>query len=114
VYQDVKAMMKRKKDKGFTLVELMVVVVILGILVAIAVPALNNTVDRSRVTACQSNERTISGAAAQFWHNNDRYPDDINELITGSYLEFNPTCPDGGTYVYDDATGTVDCSLDTH
>lgn len=107
-------MMKRKKDNGFTLVELMVVVVILGILVAIAVPALNSSVDRSRMTACQSNERTISGAAAQFWHNNDRYPVDIDELITSSYLEFNPTCPDGGTYVYDDATGTVDCSLATH
>jgi prepilin-type N-terminal cleavage/methylation domain-containing protein len=54
--------MLRKKDEGFTLVELMVVVLIIGILVAIAVPVFLNASANAQAKSCQANQRTIVGA----------------------------------------------------
>jgi prepilin-type N-terminal cleavage/methylation domain-containing protein len=51
-----------KNQKGFTLVELMVVVVIIGILVAIAIPIYNNVQDNAREAARNATARTIGGA----------------------------------------------------
>ena len=51
-----------RRDEGFTLVELMVVVLIIGILVAIAVPVFLNASANAQAKSCQANQRTINGA----------------------------------------------------
>jgi len=55
-----------RKDEGFTLVELMVVVLIIGILVAIAIPVFNAASASARKSACISNQRTLDGATEQW------------------------------------------------
>lgn len=49
-----------KNQKGFTLMELMIVIVIIGVLAAIGVPAYRTFTDKARRTACQANQRTIA------------------------------------------------------
>lgn len=56
---------KMQNQEGFTLVELMVVVVILGILVAIAVPVYNTVTAKAEKGAIEANLRTVDGAIMQ-------------------------------------------------
>ncbi len=109
-----------RKDEGFTLVELMVVVLIIGILVAIAIPVFNNASDSARLKTCQSNQRTIEGAIQQYLASNPSLTwaadtiDGTDVLTTGgAYLKQAPKCPttnenyvvnDAGTVVSDQAT----------
>lgn len=58
--QNLKKILKNKK--GFTLVELMVVVAILGVLVAVAVPVYSNVTDNAKKTTCAANIRTLKSA----------------------------------------------------
>jgi len=57
---------RMQNQKGFTLVELMVVVVILGILVAIAVPVYSNITEQAAIKAHNANVRTLIGAATTY------------------------------------------------
>lgn len=70
-----------KKEEGFTLVELMVVVLIIGILVAIAIPVFNAAQGSARKSACQNNLRVLDGATEQ-WAAAD--PDNDKTTLDGT------------------------------
>lgn len=72
--------MPRKTD-GFTLVELMVVVLIIGILVAVAVPVFRTAQAQAAKNACQATQRTIRGAIEAYWAANPDAP----QLTTVNY-----------------------------
>jgi len=105
-----------KKDEGFTLVELMVVVLIIGILVAIAIPVFNAARDRAEARTCQANLRTLDGAVQQWVADdiaNDPTAEDTASMTTelGPYLKDFPECPGTGVYSYVPATEDWACSL---
>jgi prepilin-type N-terminal cleavage/methylation domain-containing protein len=81
---------------GFTLIELMIVVVIIGILAAIAIPKFTNVKDRANESACRTNMRAIASAESVYYGKYNRYSDQLTELdavmSNSSVLE----CPEGG------------------
>jgi len=117
--------MLKRDSKGFTLVELMVVLLIIGILVAIAVPIYNSTQKNAKQRACDANIRTIEGAAAQYYSSVGKWPS-MSDLTTATddednrYIKENPQCPFGEnlqdentvTYEIDENTGEVRCLVD--
>ena len=101
--QNLKKILKNKK--GFTLVELMVVVAILGILVAVAVPVYNSVTDRAVKNTCAANLRTIDSAIMQAETNGDT-ASAMSDLE--DYLQDAATleCPEGGVYTITDGKPT--------
>ena len=105
--------MFRKSDEGFTLVELMVVVLIIGILVAIAIPVFNAASRSARQRTCQSNQRTIDGAVQQWLAAEPTNSVDADFTVTNgsilvpAYIKTPPLCPADKTEFYSVvATGT--------
>ena len=67
--------MKKNMQKGFTLIELMIVIAIIGILAAIAIPAYQDYVIRSQVSEALSLADGSKTAVAEFYSNTGRLPD---------------------------------------
>lgn len=84
--------MLKSNNKGFTLVELMVVLVIIGILVAIAIPIFNNVQLGAAQRAHDANLRTIDGAIMMYYAEKSEYPTTFNDL--SDYIESDLTVPE--------------------
>ena len=84
---------KLNNKKGFTLVELMVVVVIIGILVAIIIPIYGNVQDNAAMKSHEANLRTIDGAITMYIAEEGQPPKDIDALVGSDYLTEVPTIP---------------------
>ena len=101
--------------KGFTLVEIMIVVAIIGILVAIAVPSFLRAREIARRNACQENLNKIDSSKQQWALETNSAGDaavDFSNLVgTASYLRRAPVCPSSGTYTVGNMDEDPACSL---
>lgn len=70
----------RHASRGFTLIELMVVVVIIGVLAMVAVPKFQNTKGKANLAALKSDLRNLATAQEAYFYNNSTYTTDLTAL----------------------------------
>ncbi len=104
----------RVARRGFTLIEIMIVVLIIGILLAIAVPNFVKARESSRTKACIGNLKQIDAAKEQWAMDNQKATGDAvtdtDIFGTTSYIKAKPTCPSGGAYTLGGVGTSPTCS----
>ena len=75
-----------KRDKGFTLVELLIVIVILGILATVTVFAVRGITNQGQTSACKADKKTLQVAAEAYMAQNGSYPASTAVMVSAGLL----------------------------
>jgi prepilin-type N-terminal cleavage/methylation domain-containing protein len=87
-----------RDQKGFSLIELMIVVVIIGILAAIAIPRFSNISDRARQSEAEPTLRSIANMQEMFRTDEGIYATDLDEIVAADYGLSEELVRDGSRY----------------
>lgn len=79
--------------KGFTLVEIIIVLVLIGILVAIITPIYRTSIIRAREAVLKENLFHIRDAISKYYYDKHKYPTALDDLVTDKYLSKVPMDP---------------------
>ena len=96
-------------QKGFTPLELLAVVLMLGMLAAIAVPRISRSADLEKGNACNANVALMNSQIELYHARTGQWPPDLNTLYRDEryFLYGVPICPFGTPYQYDPQTHRV-------
>ena len=98
------------KDRGFTLIELMIVISIMLILIAIAVPAYQRSVVNAREAVLRQNLFTLRSLIQQYTLDKQKAPQSLDDLVSAGYMKQIPKDPTTGAA---DWTADQDDSVDS-
>ena len=105
------------RQSGFTLVEIMIVVAIIGLLAAIAIPNFVKARTTAQTNSCIANLRQIDSAVQQWALENKKSAGsavttgDVVSYLKGSVM---PTCPASGTYAVTTISASPTCTISGH
>ena len=88
---------KRRIDRGFTFVEMMVVMTIITILMTIAIPIYNRSIVRAKESVLHNNLQTLRTVIDNFTYDKQKAPQSLQDLVTEGYLREIPYDPMTGT-----------------
>ncbi|MGA2099673.1 MAG: prepilin-type N-terminal cleavage/methylation domain-containing protein [Candidatus Sulfotelmatobacter sp.] len=83
----------QRSSRGFTLLELMIVISIIMILMAVAVPMYNQSIVQARESVLRSNLQTLRNVISQYTLDKQKAPQSLDELVTAGYLRQVPIDP---------------------
>ncbi len=106
------------RRSAFTLVEIMIVVAIIGLLAAIAIPNFIKAREASQKQACVANLKQIEGAKATWALENKKVntaaPGDSDLFGDTLYVREKPACPAAGTYDLKTVATKAECTISGH
>ena len=108
-----KMKIKQMRASGFTLVEIMMVVAIIGLLIAVAVPNFSKMRKDAQKTACHAQLKQIDGSK-EMWATQEKRADGDtpSDSQLGAYFKDGmPTCPGGGSYAIGPVGSDANCSV---
>lgn len=103
----------RRAEQGFTLLELMIVMVVIGVLAAIAIPSYTNNIRNAREAVLKEDLHTMRTAIDSYTVDKQKAPQTLDDLVQAGYLKTLPVDPfthrsDTWTPVQDDSMSTTD------
>lgn len=99
---------RQRQSRGFTLIELMIVISIMLILVSIAVPNFTRSIQRGREAVLRQNLFTLRDLISQYTLDKQKAPQSLDDLVTANYLKQIPRDP-----ITDQANWEVEQAQDT-
>lgn len=103
-------MLNRKKIRGFTLIELMIVISLILILVSVAIPAYNQSLLRARESVLRQNLFTLRSVISQYTLDKQKAPQSLEDLVQSQYIKQIPPDPMTGkndTWTVDQEDSTL-------
>jgi general secretion pathway protein G len=83
----------RSQEQGFTLLELMIVMIVIGLLAAIAIPAYTNNIRNAREAVLKEDLHVMRQAIDSYTVDKQKAPQSLDDLVQGGYLKVMPTDP---------------------
>jgi general secretion pathway protein G len=98
----------RTGRRGFTLIEVLIVMALVALLLTIAIPRLFGSLEKSRETALQENLKVMRTSLDKYYADKGHYPDSLTQLVEDKYLRAVPIDPiteSSTTWITENAVG---------
>ena len=107
--------MKRRGQRGFTLIELTIVMAIIAVLMSVALPIYNRSIIRAKESVLKNNLFTMRTVIDEYTYNKQKAPQTLSDLVSDGYLREIPVDPmtntsDSWKTIMEDASNTVNQS----
>jgi general secretion pathway protein G len=102
---------QNRRRFGFTLIELMIVMAIIAVLMAVAIPIYSRSIQRAKESVLKNNLFTLRTVIDEYTYDKQKAPQNLDDLVSDGYLRTVPLDPMTGAadwkVIMEDATNTV-------